>query len=241
MYNKKGDFIMNKKAFTLAETLITLAIIGVVAALTIPGIVQKYEEKVTVVKVKKVYSLLSNALQLAEFEQGTFNNTGSGYSVMKNYYDYISPYLKIEKYCGTGEGCWPDTMIKFLHGADWVNINTYSPYEKAVMNDGMLLQLYAVNIDNEFVGEIRVDINGYKRPNTLGKDIFYFNTIGSKVIPQGSTTAEESTFATHCNLSSENSYNGDGCTAWVIYNENMDYLHCNDLSWGGKKSCKQKD
>ena len=44
-------------------------------------------------------------------------------------------------------------MIKFLHGADWVNINTYSPYEKAVMNDGMLLQLYAVNIDNEQITE----------------------------------------------------------------------------------------
>ena len=229
-----------KIAFTLAETLITLAIIGIVAAMTIPGIVQKYEEKVTVVKVKKVYSLLSNALQLAEFENGTFNNTISG-TVSENFYDYISPYLKIEKYCGSNEGCWADTTIKFLHGADWENINTYRAYQKAVMNDGMLLQLFTKDTF-AVSGEIRVDINGYKKPNTLGKDIFKFTIDGNKILPYGmASTNEEETFSTHCNLTSENNYNGDACTAWVIYNENMDYLHCNDLSWDGKKSCKQKD
>ena len=32
--------------------------------------------------------------------------------------------------------------------------------------------------------------------------------------------------------------NGVGCAAWVILNENMDYLHCSDIGWGGKASCK---
>lgn len=31
---------------------------------------------------------------------------------------------------------------------------------------------------------------------------------------------------------------GFGCTAWVIYNSNMDYMHCSDISWDGKTSCK---
>ena len=44
-------------------------------------------------------------------------------------------------------------------------------------------------------------------------------------------------FETRCNLNEGSSYNGYGCAAWVIYNKNMDYLHCNDLSWEGKHKC----
>ena len=47
-----------KKAFTLAEVLITLGIIGVVASMTLPAIIQKNNEKTTVSKLKKVYSVL---------------------------------------------------------------------------------------------------------------------------------------------------------------------------------------
>ena len=51
-------------AFTLAEVLITLGIIGIVAALTIPTLVKKYQEKVMVTKVKQAHSQLINAIQL---------------------------------------------------------------------------------------------------------------------------------------------------------------------------------
>ncbi len=43
------------------------------------------------------------------------------------------------------------------------------------------------------------------------------------------------TFEDYCNKRNQVHLNGYGCTAWVIYNENMDYLHCNDLNWDGKK------
>lgn len=228
-----------KKAFTLAEVLISLAIIGVVAALTIPTLIQNYEEKVTVVKLKKVYSVLTNAYQLAQLEKGNFNNNEEGIT-SKNFYDYIAPYLKVQKYCGVEKGCWPDTMIKFLHGADWENLDNYRNYEKAIINDGMLLQIYTAD-RNDLEGEIRVDINGFKKPNTLGKDIFYFKIKNAKLIPLGDSNSDsEDAFKKHCNMTSTDDYNGDACTAWVIYNENMDYLHCNDLSWGGKHSCKAK-
>ena len=53
-----------KAAFTLAEVLITLGLIGVVAALTIPTLVKNYQEKVMVTKVKQAHSQLMNAIQL---------------------------------------------------------------------------------------------------------------------------------------------------------------------------------
>ncbi len=55
---------MRKNAFTLAEVLITLAIVGIVAAMTIPTLITKYKERVLVNKVKEAHSLLMNAVQL---------------------------------------------------------------------------------------------------------------------------------------------------------------------------------
>ncbi len=60
-----SNLVSSKKiAFTLAEVLITLAIIGIVAAMTIPTLVAKYQEKVMVTKVKQAHSQLMNAIQL---------------------------------------------------------------------------------------------------------------------------------------------------------------------------------
>lgn len=59
-----------KKAFTLAEVLITLGIIGVVAAMTLPALVGNYKKKVTVTRLKKFYSTMQQAIQLAEKDYG---------------------------------------------------------------------------------------------------------------------------------------------------------------------------
>ena len=56
--------MIKDKAFTLAETLITLGIIGIVAALTLPALTAKYQEKILVTQVKKSYSELQNALKM---------------------------------------------------------------------------------------------------------------------------------------------------------------------------------
>ena len=61
-----------KAAFTLAEVLITLVIIGVVAAMTIPTLISDYQEKVTITKVATAYSILSNAWQMSLVESGSF-------------------------------------------------------------------------------------------------------------------------------------------------------------------------
>ena len=61
----------SKAAFTLAEVLITLAIIGVVAAITIPAIIANYQDKVLETAYKKSMSVLSNALNLAIANNGT--------------------------------------------------------------------------------------------------------------------------------------------------------------------------
>lgn len=91
-------------------------------------------------------------------------------------------------------------------------------------------------------GGLHVDINGSKGPNTFGKDFFLFYVTKYGIIPAGSSSDNtEYSFSKRCSVAAKNEYaNGNGCTAWVIINENMDYLHCSDLSWTGKHSCKEK-
>ena len=72
----KGDIPTDKSArkayaFTLAEVLITLGIIGIVAAMTLPGVMGKFREKATVTKLKKFYSVLSQGYIFATEEFGT--------------------------------------------------------------------------------------------------------------------------------------------------------------------------
>ena len=70
--------LKGKNSFTLAEVLITLGIIGVVAAMTLPALIQKQNEKATVVQLKKAYSMLSQAVLAEIAENGTVDNWNLG-------------------------------------------------------------------------------------------------------------------------------------------------------------------
>ena len=83
---------------------------------------------------------------------------------------------------------------------------------------------YLVN-SKIFYAWIRVDTNGIKEPNTLGKDIFSFYLTDSGIIPCGTNSDDMSYFPNDCVSK------GYGCTAWVIQQKNMKYLHSNKCSW----------
>ena len=61
-----------KIAFTLAEVLITLGIIGVVAAMTMPALIGNYQKKQTVSALQKAYTTLAQAVKLSELSNGEF-------------------------------------------------------------------------------------------------------------------------------------------------------------------------
>ena len=102
-----------KAAFTLAEVLITLAIIGIVAAMTIPTLIADYQKKATATKVKKVYAELTQIIRLSEVDNGAMNiwNFGnpedgsdlpSAESSIAAVEKYIVPYYKNIKKCSVG-------------------------------------------------------------------------------------------------------------------------------------------
>jgi prepilin-type N-terminal cleavage/methylation domain-containing protein len=92
------------RGFTLAEVLITLGIIGVVAALTIPGPVAKYQKKAWQTGLKKEYSMLAQALAQYEFDKGEKllpEDYPSG-----SFYKIFMTYFRATKDCGMN-GCVP--------------------------------------------------------------------------------------------------------------------------------------
>lgn len=89
-----------------------------------------------------------------------------------------------------------------------------------VLSDGM-----SVGITPDFA---YIDVNGLKRPNTLGIDVFQvaLNKNGIGYYDDGS----EGTLKCYTNEFT--------CSSWVILNENIDYVHCKDLNWKAKTKCK---
>lgn len=236
-------FSLKKAAFTLAEVLITLGIIGVVAAMTMPSLIQNYQEKATVTKLKKCYSLVSQAYVSILNDEGGSDTLQAGDDL--EMMEKFGKYLKYQKTCGRNKGCFPNVTYKSVTG------NGYNKWEddttdrsRAILTDGTLIMfnksaMWGGNEGNYLYAQIYVDINGFKGPNQLGKDFFYFYISPEKIVPAGAKALEEKNedqkFTKNCIQQ-----NGYACAAWVIYNENMDYLHCKDLSWDGKHSCKEK-
>lgn len=105
-------FRINHAAFTLAEVLITIGIIGIVATITIPTLMTKYAKKRTETQLKAFYSKINQTLKMSAAENGDID----GLITQRTYsYDdqveflkqYIFPYMKILGY----EECSPGAQI----------------------------------------------------------------------------------------------------------------------------------
>ena len=174
-----------KVAFTLGEVLITLAIIGVVAAVTLPMLVKNYQKKTTVIKLRKTISTLNQALKLSEVDNGDYEiwQQPSSTFTFNQYVDtYWLPYMKIAKRCTSMYVCGykPNYGANFYHfqynGGD-IGINFFEANNNPIMlQDGTVIKFHVLaeggNADaNQKI--IRVDLNGGKKPNKLGIDLFY--------------------------------------------------------------------
>ena len=194
---------------------------------------------------------MSDAYMLASNKHGTPEDWGiigsNSPEGAENALNMMAPYLKITKNCGVNPGCFPDVVYKTLGGGNNPNYNTDNIRAKAIMADGMLFAILARSGDctdsrgpsqilANTCAQILVDTNGAKPPNTLGLDTFYFYLSKYGVIPIGTQEDTFYTFPSSCDKS--NSGKSNGCAAWILFSGNMDYLHCNNLSWTGPTQCK---
>ena len=193
--------LKRKAAFTLAEVLITLGIIGVVAALTLPSLIQKQQDKATVSRLEKIYSVLSQASLYAREEHGDFedwNIIDNNQASTRENFAYFEPYLKILRKCDNKSGCWAE-QTQSLSGqkARWSdNYKMGVDYISIILNDGInvvydfaepsLNYVYGLpSYVNKPYIVFLVDVNGNRRPNKWGRDIFAFILGPNGIIPAG--------------------------------------------------------
>ncbi len=256
-----SHFSLKFTAFTLAEVLITLGIIGVVAAMTMPSLITNYQEKQRVSQLKKVYSALSQAFVSAVQENGTPDEWGMGGLSEENSHlimaNNFKKHLKLAQDCTTMTGSQASKVCGIRDNGGKYNslnsIGTSRDMQGIILSDGTIVGFShwspscsaGYSGSGETCGQIIVDLNGQKRPNSNGYDQFSFFLDKNKIVPFGVPTSTLK-FERACNKSINSPYSGYSnnamyaCTAWVLYNENQDYLHCDDLSWDGKHSCKEK-
>ena len=228
--------LKTKTAFTLAEVLITLGIIGIVAALTLPALIQKNTEKQTVVAVKKAYSEFSQAYSMVIQEYGSMGALVDKNKSLKfnaqTAYNEVTKYMKKVKSCNNGEKCMAEKYYS-LNGVlntDVGNDNNYN-IQSGILADGTNFWiLSSFRSNGVYNGQILVDVNGHKKPNRLGVDAFLFIVLeNGRIVPNGVELSELNDWYSRgnykeCNMTSTNKYNGYGCTALLLKNENMDYL-----------------
>ena len=158
-------FCSHRSAFTLAEVLITLGIIGIVAALTMPSLIGEYKKQETTARLKKFYSIIQQAILLSEIdngpvefwtkgsmvtdENGNFDQSANNILAEEFFDKYLAKYMKIIKRGYTTE-----------NGRSLFQI---------YLSDGI-----SVIIGNGGCIDMMVDTNGTKNPNFLGYDRFVF-------------------------------------------------------------------
>ena len=206
--------------FTLAEVLITLGIIGVVAALTLPALIQNYQKNVAAEQLKKIYSTLKNA------EARAINDYGE--SVYWDYSDpdvfvntYYVPYLNVVKM----NPRTLDYKVRNLNGEDlgtWLHLqNSPNGGRNIFLADGAIIKYW----NNSQFFLFQVDANGAKGPNVFGKDIWDFELYYDgyrKLVPKGNLINkypnQYDTYYNWCKTYKPASGSGCPCSGLLIYN-----------------------
>ena len=194
-----SHFSHKRTAFTLAEVLITLGIIGIVACMTLPSIINKYQSKVFETTFKKQYSVLQNAIDYSTmvnayqncylyFPKGTISYqfklddcVALGNDLVENL--KLTPISKtvLNNYKRSAE----------IHATGGNSINWACSYDYSlgeaipyVSSDGVI---FMISVYAQFFPSIIIDVNGEKGPNKWGYDVFFMvlsnhNEATSKVL-----------------------------------------------------------
>ena len=224
-----SHFSRKRTAFTLAEVLITLGIIGIVAAITLPTIINNYRIKVLENQFKKADSIIQQAVQKTANECGVASlselivnctthmcDNNENYRLLKQQIPEINEIwyqqFKTVKFFSDSEAYWKNIYCNSFFGAKHNN-TTYSclysgpPYKYMILADGMTVSplfAYLGGFSHPVLIMAVFDTNGpYKGPNRIGYDIFRYETMN---------------YNTMCNPNIVNSENFKGCYYWAHRN-----------------------
>lgn len=198
------------KAFTLAEVLIALVVIGLVSSLVIPVMMDYVHKDMMAIALRKAYSTINQTLPLMtrDFDvNGNMNDTGLFNGSDSLFGDNLVRYLKVAKNCQTNSGCFPASMgTEYPRNSAQVSSSSVvGNHYSFVTNDNMAYMVESTGAGclasydgassllftrqlTQICGKLWVDVNAFKPPNTFGNDIFLFyitNGVTPSLYPAG--------------------------------------------------------
>ncbi len=200
-----------KTAFTLAEVLITLGIIGVVAAMTMPTLIQHFQKKSLETQTQKFYSMMSQAVKQYMADYGVddlrntpltcenYNEECNSPEAIASIRDFVTKYLKVAKECDHSANDCFAPEYQLFDGSKPDDENHYSNYSFTttanwncrrdyVLADGSVIRI-GYHYIKEPVG-LYVDVNGKKGPNRVGYDLWFMDIFWDGVIDESQVGPE---------------------------------------------------
>lgn len=227
----------NKGAFTLAEVLITLGIIGIVATMTLPALITRNQNKALEASLKKNYSAILQAFDMYQAEHGE-RLKPEDIGVQRTSSDLvslISPYFQVLTDCGysyknkcmpipegeTGDGINRPSFIYKTYNNKTLSLQILDDGQFVLLDGSLILVENSGNITNRD-RFISVDVNGIqKRPNKWGHDLFTFQLMNDgRILPMGAPETLYTDQNYYCSITSDNRFNGVGCTYYAINDKN---------------------
>ena len=221
-------------AYTLAEVLITLGIIGVVAAVTLPSVIQNYKKQEVLSRLKKSYAVIEQTVKMAEKDYGTITTWPEWSDSEAVLHKYFVPYLSGVKEFGKTKSveialCYDqnssmtfDNVFKYYSQyVWWTGVHISNPFSAGetssiALSDGTCIGLNP-KTDSHGVKPkmIFVDVNGSRRgPNVAGKDLFFFYINSDGFVKPWGDGYQEVLLKNLCN--SQSSSQGYTCAARII-------------------------
>ncbi len=233
--------IKMKLGFTLAEVLITLGIIGVVAAMTIPNLIANNKAQKLRSQFLKSYSVVQQVFKQMEADDVSLNPADYKPNTTGKFYKTFIKYLQATMDCG---GSSTDTNRKntlpCYYPAEDSTMKPYKTFDgkktlayynlddgQIVLQDGTIL-FFENSVSNDYIW-ISVDLNGYKNPpNRWGYDLFTFQFKEGELVTMGDPKTDYSDLNKYCNINSSDNLNGIACAQkaktdteyfkWVVKN-----------------------
>lgn len=167
--------------FTLAEVLITLGVLGVVSAMTMPTLIASYQKKAYVTQLSKVYTEFQQATLKYKNDNNAINLREAGLTSQAKIKDFLHTYFKVVSDCGSvvKAPCFAD-KYRDLNGTFHDANDSWGAASSVTLASGASLIVdypaYYTKTVNGVVshyGHMVIDVNGLKGPNIGGRDIFF--------------------------------------------------------------------
>lgn len=179
---------MKKSGFTLSEVLITLSIVGIIAALTIPALITKIQDAQINNQFKKALNTVNNALLKVRAELGSYQDCyySKDLTIDKST-ECIAFFIELKKQLNIAKDCtsnaYPNGCIPYYNGGapegdpscgGFSQSNILYSNPAYVLADGTIISQYGTH-----TALIMMDVNGQKPPNKWGYDVFDFVLVGN--------------------------------------------------------------